>query len=323
MLLFSRGGETIAKPFLLPPLIKEGIKMMRSSLPSCITINTKIGEVLPAIMMDPVQLQQILMNLFINARDSIDGHGEILIELSWAKDILAECSSCHKHIYGNWVSLAVTDNGHGMASENIEKIFAPFYSTKEAGKGTGMGLAVVHGILHKHNAHVVVRSAQGSGTSFKILFPPIKSELDVSEQTNKEFNSVKPPSLGNILLIDDEVSVAGFMQEVLTNEGFNVQTFNSPRKALERFNQSPLDFDLLITDQTMPEMTGVELIKHCKEKNQLLPVIMSTGYSDQIDEQKASSFGIDHFFYKPVDINKLLKVVDELISNNKSINRKL
>lgn len=316
MLLFSRGGETEAKPLLLPPIVKEAVKMMRSSLPTSISIDTHIDQVLPAVLIDPVQLHQVLMNLFINSRDAMDGQGRLTILLNWAKGVVGECSSCHKPVYGDWVSLTVTDNGQGIESTQLEKIFAPFYTTKEAGKGTGMGLSVLHGILHKHSAHVLVQSIEGSGTSFQLLFPAIKADPENKNLLHSSETFLEVNSSGNILLVDDEVSVAGFIEEVLLSQGFQVQKYHNPIEALERYTLSPSDFDLLITDQTMPEMNGLELIKFCRDLNPNLPIIMCTGFSEDIDEKKAKLMGINHFFYKPVDANQFLKAVDELVEKN-------
>ncbi|MCP4040567.1 MAG: PAS domain S-box protein, partial [Gammaproteobacteria bacterium] len=163
MMAFSRSGASDDKPLQLQALVKEDLKMLSSTLPASIEISTEIKESLPSVLMNPGQLNQLLLNLCVNARDAMDGKGKLTIDLDWAKGVEAECATCHKQLEGDWVELSVTDTGSGISPEALERIFDPFFTTKEVGKGTGMGLSVIRGIMRNHGGHILVESEPGKG----------------------------------------------------------------------------------------------------------------------------------------------------------------
>ena len=314
MLAFSRGGEGELKPYKLSPLIKESLKMLGSTLPSSIEIDLQLDSDDLTIMTNPVQLHQLIMNLCINARDAMDGKGHITIGLQCMNNLVTECHSCHEKINGDYIQLFVRDTGSGIKPEQLAHIFEPFYTTKDVGKGTGMGLSMVHGIVHDHGGHIVVETESGKGTSFILLFPAIDVQVD---PVNMEDSDTKATSVqildANVLIVDDEVSVGHFIGDLLKGYGCQVTVESDSQLALSKFKNSPNAFDLVVTDQTMPGMTGVELAQSVMAIRPELPVILCTGYSDHIDEARAKSLGISGYVNKPIETDEFLGLIGELL----------
>jgi PAS domain S-box-containing protein len=314
MLAFSRGGEGELEPLMLSPLIKESLKMLASTLPSSIEIDLQLGGDELTVMTSPVQLHQLIVNLCINARDAMDGKGHITIGLARVNDVVTECCSCHERVVGDYIQLFVRDTGSGIQPEQLGRIFDPFYTTKEVGKGSGMGLSMVHGIMHDHGGHIVVETASGKGTTFTLLFPVMDVQVDIVNVENVDANTPSGQTLdGNILIVDDEPSVGHFIGELLKSNGCQVTVETDSQSALSRFKQNPDAFDLVVTDQTMPGMTGAELAQAMIAIRPELPVILCTGYSDHIDEAKAKSLGIKAYVNKPIATDKFLRLVRELL----------
>lgn len=203
MLAFSRGDGTEIQPVKLHSLIKEDIKMLRSALPSSIEIQADIQEDLPAVTLNPTQLNQVLMNLSINARDAMDGQGRLTIRLALAEDVSDTCAACLKTIRGDWVDLSITDTGTGIDPEILKDIFHPFFTTKEVGKGSGMGLSVIYGILIKCGAHVFVETEKGIGTTFRILFPPSLTDQEKPDELCVSEGVLSRGNGEHILIVDD------------------------------------------------------------------------------------------------------------------------
>lgn len=317
MLAFTRDNINNAQPLQLKLQITEDIQMIQSILPSSLKINTDIAEDLPAILMDSSQLNQLLMNLCINARDAMKGQGIINIRVAMATAVNDECTDCHKKITGDWVELAISDNGSGIEPEVLTKIFNPFYSTKDVGEGTGMGLSTVHGIIHSHNGHICVETEQGKGTVFRLLFPP---DIEAKKETTLRSSS-PPPDLSKgqgqrILVVDDEPPLAGFLNEILQVYGYQPTAFTSSKKALEAFKQNPDKFDLIITDQTMPDITGIDLVKNIRQIRLDIPVILNTGFSDNINTETASNLNI-RILQKPVATKLLCNSISDLLDLKK------
>ncbi len=313
MLAFSRkeGGEYQYNVLQLVPLIKEDIKMLRSTLPTSIDIKTKFEDHLPEVLTDPTQLHQALMNLAINARDAMDGAGTLTICLGWTREMGTECSICHQQVQGDWVELSVSDTGTGIEPEIIEHIFNPFFTTKEVGKGTGMGLAVILGIIRRHGGHVLVESQPGSGTTFRLLFPGRRGEHrnGGEAQMSKEL----PKGYGElVLVVDDEPDLGEFIGGLLEHYGYRAKVLTSSKKALELFKEKPNEFALVITDQTMPGITGTVLVKGLREVRPDIPVVLNTGFSEDIDAEAAARMGI-RYLEKPVGAESLIQVVGELL----------
>jgi CheY-like chemotaxis protein len=255
-------------------------------------------------------LHQVLTNLVINARDATDGEGHIEVGLRGTHLGGEVCNLCHQAIKGDFVELYVKDDGSGIAPEVLPKIFDPFFTTKEVGRGSGMGLAMVMGILREHDAHALVETRPGAGSTFRLFFHVALGPL---EESPRPVIVTAPPSTSgkHILVVDDEVSLGTLLGEVLDANGYRATVYANPRAALEAFRTAPADFDAVITDQTMPGMTGVELVRELLALRPTLPVIMASGYSDKVDAETAEKHGIHRFFYKPVESTTLLAALRE------------
>ncbi|MCP4040716.1 MAG: response regulator, partial [Gammaproteobacteria bacterium] len=260
MLAFSRDEASEKTPLQLQPFLMDDIKMLRSILPSSIEIKTKFEDHLPEVLTDPTQLHQALMNLAINARDAMEGKGLLDIRLGWIREVGSECSICHKQVQGDWVELSVSDTGAGIDTEVMGHIFNPFFTTKEVGKGTGMGLAVILGIIRRHGGHVLVESEPGKGTTFRMLFPGRRRER---RNAGSGQPSAEPlPGQGkHVLVVDDEPELGRVVGDLLESHGYRTTVMTSSGKALELFKEEPNEFALVITDQTMPGITGMELVE--------------------------------------------------------------
>ncbi len=316
MLAFSRGGTTDHKPLSLNPLIKEAIKMLRSTLPSSIAIKENYTKKSPTILLDSTQFHQVIMNMCINARDAIeDENGIIELTINKVSSKNNICSSCHKAINGDFINLTIRDNGTGMDDEIISKIFDPFYTTKSVDKGTGMGLSVVHGIMHDHNGHIQVKSELGKGTEFSLYFPLYHGNIE-------ELVSSKPLAIqhgkGKIMVVDDDPALATYLKEMLSSRGYSVELFLDPCEALSAFERNPATFDLILTDQTMPILPGHKLAQAILDKRPDLPVILCTGYSEVIDEPKSKKLNIKGYLQKPVESNKLVELMNDLMTSKAS-----
>ncbi len=211
---------------------------------------------------------------------------------------------------GNYLELIVKDTGSGINHMVQERIFDPYFTTKDVGRGTGMGLAVVHGIVKNHNGHIHVSSTPDKGTSFTIIFPTI---VEYHEKEILKKIKMNPTGKETILFVDDEESLVDTGKMVLEKLGYTVKAFKDPNKALKVFEINPNDFDLLISDMTMPQMSGVKLSAKIKEIRPDLPIIICTGHSSMIDEQKAKQLGIEGFIMKPATMSALAETVRQVL----------
>ena len=313
MLVFSRGGNSEPRPLLLEPLVKEVVKMLQSTLPSNIVVSIASDPELPAVMIDPVQLNQVLVNLCLNARDAIPGNGEITVRLQGVRVTSQFCASCREPVHGDFVELAVADTGVGIDKDAWDHLFDPFFTTKEVGKGTGMGLPVVHGIIHRCAGHLATETSTGRGSTFRIWLPPVRPEAR-TPAAGTEPSPQTPRSIrGRILLVDDEPSVLNYLTEVLTGAGCRVTATNDSREALARFTEDPAAFDLVVTDQTMPGITGDALTAAILSLRADIPVVLCTGHSETINEEQAKALGVAAFLLKPVASGLLLETLESLL----------
>lgn len=312
MMVFSRSEKNASTALHLDLAVKEIIEMLRSIIPSSIKINLLCENHLPKVVMDTVQLQQIMMNLCINAKDAMNGKGTLTIRLGWHRNINNECVACHKHIQGNWIDLTVSDTGSGMSPEIMERIFEPFFTTKEVGLGTGMGLSILHAIVNNHRGHILIDTEPNKGTSFHILFPPDKDqpEKEIAE-SDRLYLSEHHGHGESILIVDDEVALTTLLADLLDSHGYKCTVYNRSPDALAHFKNHPEAFNLLITDQTMPELTGIEMIAQMRLIQPKFPVILMTGYSEVIDKPRADKMGINFFINKPINNTQLIKFVYE------------
>jgi CheY-like chemotaxis protein len=310
LLSFARKTKLEKKPTNIIPIIKESLKLLRSSIPTSIEIRQNIPKDIDTILADPTQINQVLINLCTNAEHAMLDGGIIEVDLKNVEldeDIAAKYPELNP---GRYVNLVIDDTGHGIAQEDIDRIFDPYFTTKEVDRGTGMGLAVVHGIVKGHNGFISVKSEPGKGTAFSVFFPVVEKEAVVETETDEEL----PSGNERILFVDDEESIVGIGHQILERLGYKVESTTSPIDALELFRSKPDQFDLVITDMAMPKMTGDKLVKEILKIQPDIPIILCTGFSEKIDEKKAKAIGVADYIEKPLDMRdyamKIRKVLD-------------
>ncbi len=319
MMVFSRKDVGKSEALDVLGIIDESVAMLRSVLPSSIQIDLDLNPQLPKILMDEVQLQQIIMNLCLNARDAMNGEGLLTIRLDWQSRVDAECIACHQSVVGDWIALSISDTGSGMSHEIIERIFEPFFTTKEVGEGTGMGLSVIHTIVDNHNGHILIDSKLGVGTTFHLLFPPLaasSTNVKPSHVPDEGANYIQGEG-HQILVVDDEKSIVSVVDDLLTSKGFQCVAHTHSQTALQKFIEDPSGYDLVLTDQTMPELTGIDLIRKVREIKPNMPAILMTGYSDLISREQAEQAGII-YMSKPFSSRELYAQVERGLQSIKS-----
>ena len=312
MLTFSRGQRSERRPVDLRRVAAEAARMLRSSMPATLELETLPAQEVPLASLNRVQAEQVLLNLCINARDAMQGQGKVRVLVGPAKPRAAVCASCRAQIDGEFVELAVADDGPGIAPEVMERMFEPFFSTKEVGKGSGMGLATVHGIVHEHGGHVVVESVPGSGATFRVLFPVLRADEGAIEHDTLPGylpTSRNAALRGRVLLVDDEEMVVGFMRELLEGWGLEVTAKTNGTDAREAFARAPERYDLILSDQAMPRVTGLQLARDVHGIRSGVPVILYTGYADELTEAQAEAAGICALLRKPVEPTALLALL--------------
>jgi len=312
ILTFSRQTEHELKPVSVKLIAKEALKLLRASLPSTIEICATI-ENDSLVIGDPTQIHQILMNLCTNAYHAMEETGGRL-EVSLKDVTLQQGDLYGKDLYpGSYNCLTVSDTGIGMEKKILERIFEPYFTTKETGKGTGLGLSIIYGIVKKHHGDIQVCSEPGRGTVFQVYLPMIKDNEKI--ETSDEDTPI-PKGTERILLVDDEEFIVQMDQLLLESLGYSISAQKSSTDALNTFRAAPHNFDLVITDMTMPNMTGTQLSLELKKIRPDIPIILCTGFSEQIDAEKISTLGIKGFLAKPVlriDFAKMVrKVLDEV-----------
>jgi PAS domain S-box-containing protein len=311
ILAFSRQAETEHIPVQPALIIKETLYMLRSSLPSTIAFQQDIDEEAGPILADPTQIHQVMLNLCTNAFHAMEATGGTLSISLKNRELTGEDLASESHVHpGRFVQLSIGDTGPGIAPEIREKIFDPYFTTKEVGKGTGMGLAIIHGIAKSYKGFVSYHSRLGEGTVFHVYLPVIadKALLKI-ESTPLDLTE---PGNERILFVDDEEILVEMGKIMLERLGYLVTVRGSSLEALNTFENQPDQFDLVITDQTMPGMTGIDMARRMLQIRPGMPIILCTGYSSLISEDKAKSFGIKGFANKPLakkDIAMLIRKV--------------
>jgi PAS domain S-box-containing protein len=316
MLMFSRGQRGSPRPVSLASVVQGTLGTLRTGLPETIEVDLALDPSLPAVQVDPAQVEQVLLNLCLNARDAMGGVGHLAIGVGEAKVSSQVCASCRQAIAGEFVQLVVADDGHGMTPEVMERIFEPFYSTKEPGKGSGMGLAMAHGIVHEHGGHIVVESRPGDGTRFRILWPALPGHEPSTETSggHAPARAPRPALQGSVLVVDDEETVGEFMRELLESWGLDAACVHRPEAALELVRAEPERFDIVITDQSMPRLTGLELARRIKTLRADLPVVLYTGHSDGMTGDDVDTAGVAFVMRKPVDPARLSQVLTRCLA---------
>jgi len=309
ILSFTRKREYQLKPLQVSPLVKEALKLIRATLPSTIEIRQNIDSS-GVIMGDPSHIHQILMNLCTNAFYAMKEHGGILTISLNDMCINSEDISLYENLTaGPYVKLSVGDTGYGIDSSIKERIFEPYFTTKRAGDGTGLGLSVVMGIVQSYRGEIKVFSQPGQGSVFHIYFPAVVAEGDKSYEQPDMVKGGKE----TILLVDDEEFILYGMKEMLEKFGYNIVATTNSREALNMFQAEPETFDLIITDQTMPELPGHKLVGEIMQLKPDIPVILCTGFSDIINSDNYWSAGIKEFLMKPVNIKALVGIIRKLL----------
>jgi len=311
ILTFSRRSEYEKHPLFLYIVVKEALKLIRSSIPTTIEIREKCN-LRAKVLADSTQMHQVIMNLCTNAYHSMEkAEGLLTVQLKetdipGGKDIFGQNIEP-----GKYLELRISDTGTGMDNETLLKAFDPYFTTKEVGKGTGFGLSVVHAIIDEHDGFIKVNSVVGKGTDFYIYLPMVDQDvnLNVAEKEKVDVQSGSE----NIMVVDDEEDIRIIARKFLTNLGYNVTTFDNGAKAFEAFMEHPDQYDLVVTDMTMPVMPGDELAKKILKVRQGLPIIICTGYSERLTEAKALEIGAHQYIQKPISNAKLAILIRAIL----------
>jgi PAS domain S-box-containing protein len=314
ILAFSRQTEHKLSPVHFQKILTEVCKLIRSTVPSDIEIHQDIQKDCGLVMAEATQLHQIAMNLITNAYHAVEkASGKIAIQL---KEIILDNDDLIDSPLqpGQYVMLSVSDNGVGIPKEIMNNIFEPYFTTKKKGKGTGLGLAVVYGILTEHKGDIKVYSEKGLGTTFNVYLPLMKKSDEVIS-TEKELT--KLTGTERILLVDDEKSVVRLEKQMLERLGYNVSARSNSLEALETFNSNPDGYDLVISDMTMPNMTGDQLARKLMSIRPNIPIIICTGFSERLNKEQAESDKIKGFLMKPVVKSEMAQMVRKVLDETK------
>jgi len=314
ILTFSRKTESQLQPVRIGPMIKESLKLMRASIPQTIEIRQQISDNVDYINADPNRINQILVNICSNAHHAMGKKGGILEVVLENLELNNETDRSYPNLSpGKYVKLRISDTGQGIEPDIINRIFDPYFTTKKVGEGSGMGLSVVHGIIEDHEGVIQVNSEPGKGTTFTIFFPAIEfiREKDV------EIRKSLPIGKERILFVDDEEAILTTCGEQLKRLGYQLTTSGNGQKALAEFRKNPHQFDLIITDQTMPKMEGVDLARAVMEIRPNIPVILCSGYSDILNDEELKASGISELLTKPIVKSQLAMVVRKVLDQQK------
>ena len=308
---FSRQKPQERKPMKMSPAMEEGLKFLRNSLPANIEIQKDLAAEADTIVGDPTEVHQILMNLCSNASHAMREEGGVLgVKLTPVQMGAGEAAQYPGLKPGPYLRLTVSDTGRGIPPELMEKIFDPFFTTKKTGEGTGMGLAVVHGLVKSYGGAITVRSEPGRGSTFEVFIPRADSGPEPRMSAARAF------SLGNerVLLVEDEEIQLRSFEGMLQRLGYRVTSRRNGLDALAEFETHPDNYDLVITDQTMPKMTGVQLAKALLEVRPSIPVILCTGYSEIIDAEAAKELGVREFVMKPFSVAQFSATIRKVLT---------
>lgn len=315
ILRFSRSSNTVMEPIHLGPLIKDAIRLLRSTLPTTISIEPRLTSVSDRILGDATQMHQVVMNLATNAYHAMRETGGLLtivldtVSLNESRQYMSMTIPP-----GDYVRLQVFDTGSGMTPAVVERIFEPYFTTKQVNEGSGLGMAVVMGIIKSHHGLIEIETTPGKGTRVAVYLP--------LTHTDAADHGAVPADLPlgrgqRVLIVDDEAFFLEVVAESLKLLGYRVTASQSSLTTLKTFKDHPEDYDLLITDQTMPEMTGVQLAQEIRKINKAMPIILCTGYSEIVTEHSATYYGITSFLMKPVNIHDLARAVDAVLATTR------
>ncbi|MCF6247487.1 MAG: ATP-binding protein [Desulfobacula sp.] len=317
MLTFSKQKENEYK--LLKPhvFVNDALALTNSFLPSTIEIKAKINENCGLLMVDPVQAHQVVMNLISNAYHAMEKQGGVL-SVILDEAIVKKDNTIFPLKPGSYVYLSIADTGPGMSEDVLERIFDPFFTTKKEGKGSGIGLSVVHGIVQSHNGYINVTSEQGEGTCFEIYLPVYIGDIQMEDKIKKD----GPIRKGNehVLLVDDDKKVAFMVRHMLEKLGYKVTCMLDSLQALDLFKKTPGAFDLVITDLTMPGLTGFQLSEQINSIRPDIPIVLCTGFGEHIDKKKYHQQGIRGFLNKPVSVKGVSHLIRDVLEKARNGN---
>jgi signal transduction histidine kinase/ActR/RegA family two-component response regulator len=313
ILTFSRQGEQEAKPLLIKLIVKEALKLIRASLPATIRIEQTLSAA-SYVMADPTQIHQIVMNLCTNANYAMKADGGVLevtlTDVDIDEDAMSDFSGLSRP--GRYVRLSVSDTGTGIPPEILGRIFDPFFTTKPEGQGTGMGLSTIHGIVKSYNGDISVYSRVGQGTAVRVFIPAI--ERPAKDDRQADMRPI-PTGTERILFVDDENALVEIGERMLTRLGYRVTGRTSSVDALKLFSETPRGFDLVITDLTMPNITGDKLAREILSLRADMPVIIVTGFSEQMQEEEMKRMGIRKVILKPIITRDIARAVRDVLDH--------
>ena len=315
LLGFARKSVFQLMPVQISPIISETLKLIRASTPTTIESRQNLSFESDTVMADSTQISQVLINLCTNAKNAMEKDGGVL-EVKLENTSLDENSATRYEDLspGNYLKLTVKDCGYGIDPKNIDRIFDPYFTTNNLAESTGMGLAVVHGIVKHHNGAITVASELGKGTVFEVLFPLTEAK---AEQEAREPKAL-PTGNEKILFVDDEASLVKMVKRSLEIQGYQVETKSDPVEALKLVRSDPDRFDLIITDMTMPNMTGDKLAKEILRIRPEMPIILCSGFSEKIDAEKARALGIRKYIEKPLDMSDFVVSIRKVLDAGRS-----
>jgi PAS domain S-box-containing protein len=309
ILTYSRQGGSQKNPVHLSLVVEESLNLLRSTIPSSVEISfsaAKENQEL-TVLADSGRIQEVILNLCSNAIHAMDECGKLSIEIDHSEVTSEDIPQQYNCQSGHYLRLSLTDTGCGMDSKTIEQIFDPFFTTKEVNQGTGMGLATVQGIINQHQGFIKVHSEPGKGSRFELYFP---AQTSAAPQTSRPKERPIRRGQGRVLFVDDEEMLAQLGEALLTELGYQVTSLTSSKKALQLFAADPQAFDLVLTDQTMPNMTGIELARSIQQIRSDIPIILCSGYSSKISK-KSRQQGISAFCTKPLELSELSEILKQ------------
>jgi len=311
ILTFGREGEENMKPLRITSVVREAMRTIKSSLPANIEVRENIKTTSSSVLANVVHIHQVLLNLCTNASHAMSEKGGVLevglVDIDIESDTVISSIPLKQ---GSYVRLSVSDTGCGMKREVMERVFEPFFTTKEVGKGTGMGLSVVHGIVKKCDAVIGVESQEGKGTTFNVFFPRIQTE---DEKAAKSSSDTSEDENGFILLVDDEEIIVDVITQTLERMGYKIIGKTNSLEALELFQEKPDRFDMVITDHRMPKLTGTQFARKLMDIRADIPIILCTGFSEDIGPEEAKKLGIKEYMMKPVTGKQLSETIDNIL----------
>jgi signal transduction histidine kinase/CheY-like chemotaxis protein len=316
ILTFSRNDPPKRAPVQLADVVHETVRLLKTSLPPAITIELALDPAVPAVLADTTQVEQALLNLCTNAMQAMGSQrGSIQITLASKRPDAAQCERLGLLLLGHYAVLTVTDSGEGMEPEVLQRIFEPFFTTKQVGQGTGLGLAVVHGIMRSHLGTVDVVSAPDQGSSFSLYFPltPLNAQTDAVAEAPPAAPAAQTPTGQHVMYVDDDQALVFLVRRVLSRQGYRVSAFHDPHAAEAALREQPQAYDLLVTDYNMPGYSGLDLLRQAKAIRADLPVALASGYVTADIELGALQAGASALIHKPNDVSEFCDVVQRLL----------